>query len=181
MELTKDKLRAEMSKSRDLLATKKRDELNQKIFESLLSRPKFIESKIVAFYLTKGSEVETRQMILKSKEMGKEVLVPSTNNEIQFHKFSSFDELETGKYGILEPKNKKEASDFPEVIIVPGLVFGLCMHRIGYGKGYYDRYLATSAAYRIGVCYDFQVIEKLPSHADDQRMDEIITDKRVII
>jgi 5-formyltetrahydrofolate cyclo-ligase len=58
--------------------------------------------------------------------------------------------------------------------------FGLCMHRLGYGKGYYDRYLAQSPAYRIGICFDFQIVERLPVHDDDERMDEIVTEKRVI-
>ncbi|MEW6722772.1 MAG: 5-formyltetrahydrofolate cyclo-ligase, partial [Candidatus Micrarchaeota archaeon] len=61
-----------------------------------------------------------------------------------------------------------------------GVAFGLCMHRLGYGKGYYDRFLSRSFAYRIGVCFDFQVEERLPRHDDDERMDEIITEKRII-
>ena len=54
------------------------------------------------------------------------------------------------------------------------------MHRLGYGKGYYDDFLSSSHAHRIGICFDFQVVDKLPSHGNDQRMDEIITEKRVI-
>jgi 5-formyltetrahydrofolate cyclo-ligase len=65
-------------------------------------------------------------------------------------------------------------------VVVPGVSFGLCMHRLGYGKGYYDRFLSSSPAYRIGVCFDFQVVDRLPSHEDDERMDEIVTDKRII-
>ena len=86
----------------------------------------------------------------------------------------SFDSLKSGKYGILEPADRIPPSKEPDVIVVPGVSFGLCMHRLGYGKGYYDRFLSGSPAYRIGVCFDFQVVEKLPSHEDDERMDERI-------
>ncbi|MFZ5501514.1 MAG: 5-formyltetrahydrofolate cyclo-ligase, partial [Candidatus Micrarchaeota archaeon] len=107
---------------------------------------------------------------------------------------SSFEDLKEGKFGILEPKTRNahakskppkpktqntEPSE-PDIILVPGVAFGLCMHRLGYGKGYYDKHLAKSRAYRIGICFDFQVMESLPKHEDDQRMDEILTDKRAI-
>ncbi len=97
-----------------------------------------------------------------------------------FHTFESMDGLVKGKFGIHEPKARSPEPAVPDLIIVPGVAFGLCMHRLGYGKGYYDGYLAHSFAYRIGVCFDFQIVEKLPRHENDQRMDEIITEKRVI-
>lgn len=167
-------------RKRDALSEEKHTSMGKAIMETLFSRPRVKEAKTIAFYLHKGSEARTSEMIEKALSMGKEVLVPVTDHKITFYHFSSFEDLQKGKYGILEPKSREAPSKPPDVVIIPGIAFGLCMHRIGYGKGYYDKYLGKSFAYRIGICYDFQVMEKLPTHANDQRMDEVITEKRII-
>jgi 5-formyltetrahydrofolate cyclo-ligase len=176
-------LRKEMLQKRDSLQATVAESMSQIIAERLGAHPRFLDAKSVAFYLHKGSEVRTRAMIEMALRMGKKVLAPVTDDQhISFSRFHSFDELAPGKFGILEPKDKapEPKSNEPDLIIVPGVSFGLCMHRLGYGRGYYDRYLAKSSAYRIGLCYDFQVMDRLPHHEDDERMDEIITEKRII-
>jgi 5-formyltetrahydrofolate cyclo-ligase len=173
-------LRKKIREQRDSLAASELSERSRTIMQSLFSRPRFKEAKTVAFYIPKGTEVDTREMILQALDQGKEVLVPVTNHKITFYRFTSFADLKQGKYGILEPKTLEKPSKPPGLVIIPGLCFGLCMHRLGYGKGYYDSYLGKSFSYRIGLCFDFQVVEKLPTHENDQRMDEIITEKRII-
>lgn len=176
----KAELRKKILSKRDSLTEEQQLSMSEAIKQKLFSRPRFQEAKVIAFYHNKGSEINTMDMISEAMALGKEVVVPATNHQITFHKFTSFEDLQQGKYGILEPKNKIPPSKPPDLIILPGICFGLCMHRIGYGKGYYDEYLGKSFAYRIGVCHDFQVLEKLPVHDGDQRMDEIITEKRII-
>ncbi|NYZ74024.1 5-formyltetrahydrofolate cyclo-ligase [Candidatus Micrarchaeota archaeon] len=176
----KEALRRQMLKKRDSLSKEEAAIMSDGIAEALLKTPRFIEAKRIAFYITKGSEADTRMMIFRAMQAGKEVLIPATDHKITFYKFSSFSDLKPGKYGILEPQTRDAPEAEPDAIIVPGVCFGLCMHRLGYGKGYYDKYLANSPAYRIGICYDFQVVERLPTHENDERMDEIVTDKRVI-
>ena len=178
--MVKDTLRKEMCKQRDALSKLAIETLSQKITDNLILRPSFLQAKTIAIYLPKGTEVDTYRIIGAAIRMKKEVLVPVTDHKITFYKFQSYEDLLKGKFGILEPKTKIAPQYEPDLVIVPGLSFGLCMHRLGYGKGYYDKYLATSRAHRIGICYDFQIVEKLPSHENDQRMDEIITEKRVI-
>lgn len=180
MKHLKDPIRKEMLSKRDSLDKDQINILSEAIKNSLFSRPRFNEARTVAFYIPKGKEVDTIPMIEQALGLKKEVLVPVTDHKITFYKYLSKDDLVPGKYGILEPKTRT-TSDDPDVIIVPGVSFGLCMHRLGYGKGYYDQFLSTSHAYRIGIGYDFQVVEKLPSHENDERMDEIITDKRIIL
>lgn len=176
----KEALRREILKKRDSLPKEEAAAMSDAVAEALFKTSRFIEAKRIAFYITKGSEVDTRMMIFRAMQAGKEVLVPVTDHKITFYKFSSFTDLKPGKYQILEPQTREAPSEEPDIIIVPGVVFGLCMHRLGYGKGYYDKYLSSSPAYRIGICYDIQVVDKLPIHENDERMDEIITDKRVI-
>ena len=178
----KEILRKEMLSKRNSLTKTNIQSASESILSRLFARPKFKEAKYIAFYLPRGNEVDTKKMIEESLKQGKTILVPSTDEKkITFHKFSSFDDLEAGKFNILEPKSKINPLSEPELIVIPGVAFGLCMHRLGYGKGYYDNYLASSFAYRIGIGYDFQIVEKLPSHENDQRMDEIITEKRIIM
>jgi 5-formyltetrahydrofolate cyclo-ligase len=176
----KDALRREMLKKRESLTKTEVISASGDIEEKLFSRPRIREAKTIGFYLRKGNEVDTNEMIVMALRKGKEVVVPVTNEKIEFFHFSSFDDLQEGKYGILEPKHRIKPCNEPDLVIVPGISFGLCMHRLGYGKGYYDEYLSKSFAYRIGICYDLQVVEKLPSHKNDERMDEIITEKRII-
>ncbi len=149
--------------------------LSRKIMENLFSTKQFLESRNVAFYIHKGNEVHTDEMIRNS---GKQVFVPVTGKEMKLSEHS--DELAPGKYGIHEPKNPKIIDFDPDIIIVPGIAFGKCMHRIGYGKGYYDDFLKTSGSFKIGICYDFQILEKLPSHHTDVPLDMIVSEKRII-
>jgi 5-formyltetrahydrofolate cyclo-ligase len=176
--MVKHSLRKDMLAKRDSISGEERLTASRMIMQELFSRPKFQEAKVIGFYLAKGSEVDTSEMIKETLKMGKEVAVPVTNHMIEFCRFTSFDDLAKGKFGILEPKHRTPAT--PDLIIVPGVVFGRCMHRIGYGKGYYDSHLAGSSAYRIGICYDFQVMGELPKHEKDIPMDEILTEKRII-
>jgi 5-formyltetrahydrofolate cyclo-ligase len=176
----KEALRKKLLSERDALPKPSVESMSAAIMERLFVRPRFAEARTVAFYVPKGNEVDTTRMIKHALAAGKEVLVPRTLQEIRFCRFTSFEELEPDRFGIPAPKICNESLREPDVVIVPGVSFGLCMHRLGYGKGYYDRYLAGSPAYRIGICFDFQVVEKLPVHEDDERMDEIITEKRLI-
>ena len=173
-------LRKDMLAKRDALPQAELRTMSGLIENSLFSLQRFREAKTVAFYIPKGNEVDTRPMISRALAQGKVVLIPFTDHKITMCRFSSFDSMVPGKYGIMEPRDKAPADKEPDLVVVPGVSFGLCMHRLGYGKGYYDRYLSSSPAYRIGVCFDFQVVERLPSHEDDERMDEIVTERRII-
>lgn len=177
----KAELRKKMLKKRDSLTKEEIEIASGSVAEKLLSHPRFIEAKRIGFYLPKGNEVDTKGMIERALAMEKIVCVPITgDHEMKFCRLSSLKDVQKGKFGISEPKTQNPESVEPQLIVVPGIAFGLCMHRLGYGKGYYDSYLAKSFAYRIGICYDFQVVEKLPTHENDQRMDEIISEKRII-
>lgn len=173
-------IRQKLLKKRDALSESEVQEMSDQMMERLLAHERFKEAKIIGFYLPKGNEVDTKKMIEAAWKLKKTVCAPVTDHRITFYPFKSFDGLKKGRFGILEPETGNSKPAEPELILVPGVSFGLCMHRLGYGKGYYDAYLAKSFAYRIGICYDFQVLESLPKHENDQRMDEIITEKRTI-
>jgi len=176
----KNTLRNNILKIRDSLSPEDISRKSKAIEERLFEDEFFKDAGTVAVYIPKGNEVNTKSIIERALKEGKEVLVPVTNDEISMCKFVSFDDLIQGKFNVPEPKEKVPKDHAAQVVLVPGVVFGKCMHRIGYGKGYYDKYFKNSKAYRIGICYDFQVMEKLPKHEHDIPMNRIITDKRLI-
>jgi 5-formyltetrahydrofolate cyclo-ligase len=176
----KQAMREKMHKRRDALAKDDAARMSRAIADKVIAHPRFRDAKTVGVYIRKGNEVDTLDIVEAALRAKKAVAAPVTDHKITFYPFASPSELVAGKFGIPEPRTQNSKPTEPELIIVPGVAFGLCMHRLGYGKGYYDAYLAKSFAYRIGVCYDFQVVEKLPSHGDDQRMDEIVTERRII-
>jgi 5-formyltetrahydrofolate cyclo-ligase len=123
-------LRKKLLSERDALGQKDLESLSTAIMERLFMRPRFAEARIVAFYVPKGKEVGTARMIKAALAAGKEVLVPVTREDIHFCRFTSFEELAPGKYDIPEPKACFPPSREPDVVIVPGISFGLCMHRL---------------------------------------------------
>lgn len=180
---SKQKLRKELLEKRNALSEKEREEKSDEITKLVLEIPQLKEAKTVAAYLTKGSEVRTRKLIERLLTKDIEVLVPVTKDDerIEFYRFTSFEDLVSGRFGILEPKTMVEPSKEPDVVIVPGVAFDLDLHRLGYGKGYYDRLFGKLKTFKIGICYEMQVIDEIPKHEHDQRLDLTVTEKRVIL
>jgi 5-formyltetrahydrofolate cyclo-ligase len=103
-------------------------------------------------------------------------------NKIHLHQITDLNELQIGKFNIKEPctHHKVIPQKDVDLIITPGIAFDKKGHRIGYGKGYFDRLFKTSNAYKIALAYDFQIIENVPAEKHDKKVDMIITEKRTI-
>lgn len=184
----KQKLKDEIFRKRKSLSKREAEEKSRIIMEKLFSLNEFKGSKNIMFYVSFNNEAGTIEIIkelLIKKE--KNVLVPyvDTDKMIQISKIGSFDDLEPKTFGILEPKKNKIKNfdiDKLDLVIVPGIVFDKNGHRIGYGYGYYDKFLGklNKNAVKIGLCYDFQLIDKIPEEKHDVPMDILITEKIVI-
>ena len=183
MAITKTDLRESMRRQRDTLSSGQRVDDGQAIAEKLFALPEFIKARTVAFFLSIASEVNTRWMVEQAIVNGKKVLVPITRNEIELADFPGWDNLQLAQFGVPEPIHPKRSSVVPEIIIVPGLAFDQRGHRLGYGKGYYDRLLKgldRGKTMRIGIAFDFQLMDRIPTTRDDEKMDRIVTEKRVV-
>lgn len=149
-----------------------------KIFDKLEQNPVFKNSYCVLFYWAMQDEVQTQDFILKYAEK-KQIILPSVKEDILILKqFNGIDSLKTGeKYGIQEPDGEA-FTDYNKIdlVIVPGIAFDKAKNRMGRGKAYYDALLPKLNAYKIAVCFDFQLIENVPVDEHDIKMDEIITD-----
>ncbi len=155
---------------------------NNKIKRKLCSLRGFNEAKIINCYLSKSNEVSTYRIIKDLLKNKKIVSVPYINQKkIKASRIYDISNLKKGPYGIYQPEIILPLKEkLIDVIIVPGIAFDKKMNRIGYGKGYYDKYLKKLKALKIGLCYDFQLFEKIPATKHDIKMDIIITEKRMI-
>ena len=151
-----------------------------------------IEAGNIMCFVSFGSEVDTHGLIKEWILQGKSVSVPCIEKfpagEGVMHavKIKDFSDLKKkGSYGIQEPELEINSIVTPEeldVIIVPGSVFDIQRNRMGYGGGFYDRYLMQTSGNckKIGVCYDFQLLEQIPHKAYDIPVDLIVTEKRTV-
>ena len=188
----KHKLKDGIFKKRKSLSKREIDEKSAAMREKLFSLNEFKDAKNIMFYVSFNNEVDTIETIkelLKNKgENKKNIIVPyvEKNNPIlQLSKLNGFDDLEPKTFGILEPKDgkiKKFDVKKVDLVLVPGIVFDENGHRIGYGYGYYDRFLRklNKNKTKIGLCYDFQLVDKIPEEKHDVPMDIIITEKRIV-
>ena len=141
----------------------------------------------VLFYLSKNNEVQTDEMISAAYRSGKKVYVPVTGpDELKVSELPGLDiEFDLGPYGIREPAPKFLKFVSPEaldLVILPGVAFDARGGRIGYGKGYFDRLLGRLAAntVRVGVAYEFQVLETVPQAATDVAVQKIVTENSIL-
>jgi len=142
------------------------------------------KAKNVMIYLPINSEVNTIPIINMCLDEGKRVFLPSIqNNEIVPCEFIGFDKLEKASFGVHEPicKDAFESLEI-DLICVPGLAFNFGKYRLGYGGGYYDKFLPKlrENCFKVGLAYDFQITNLLPIEAHDFPMDIVITEDQFI-
>ncbi len=156
------------------------------IYRRLFSEPIWKDAKSIGITLSINREVETREVIKEAWKLKKIVAVPKTDPEshkLTFYRLESFEQLEKGHFGIMEPKSDAlEIVDHDEIdlMFVPGLVFDRDGYRIGYGGGYYDRYLAQYKNRTLSLAFSCQVVEKIPRFNYDKPVDCIITENETI-
>jgi 5-formyltetrahydrofolate cyclo-ligase len=151
----------------------------------LLQLSVFLDATSVVLYAAIHGEVGTDLLCAQATAQGKAVLYPAmVGHALEFRQVVSLEEMVPGKYGILEPTPSSSVWEpaHVDLIVVPGVAFDLQGHRIGYGKGFYDRTLHTleGCGRLYGLCYDFQLIEEIAAIPHDVRMDGVVTEHRVI-
>ena len=179
----KNSLRESMLEKRNSLGKAEIAERSKKIKENLFSLDEFKKSKVVMFYVSFNNEASTHDMIKESLKT-KTIIVPKlANNEIEPSIMMDFDQLiPSGKFGILEPIEAMKINiKNIQIITVPGIAFDKDGHRLGFGFGYYDKFLAkVPKALKIGLAFDFQIANQIPKEAHDAPVDLIVTDKEII-
>jgi len=183
--MDKNDLRKELRLKRDMLSKDLIVKLSSLLYNRIINDERFIKAKTIMTYVSMGSEADTHNLINYSLKMGKKVSVPVVvrgTKTLEISYINSMDDLLLGSYEILEPKqfarcNKEDI----DLIIVPAIAFDLNGHRIGYGAGFYDRLLAENTnAVKMGIGYDFSIVENTFPQKYDVSMDCILTDERTI-
>jgi len=195
MEEKKRKIRQEFLKKRNNLSRDEIKSKSEKIEKELFSLPEFQRAKTVMFYVSFRSEVETEKMTRNALKLKKKIVIPVVHGEkIVVSEIKNLKkELTKGSFGIKEPKkefrrrvNQKEI----DLVVVPGVVFGKRGGRLGYGRGYYDRFLRSKSIRSrmsrsrqcalIGLAFDLQIARKIPLVKRDMKVDKIVTESGIV-
>ncbi len=182
----KKKMRAEARESRRSMDVAIKSSYDKKICNKLLNLWAVRETATVLCYVSTEIEVDTKEFINALLASGKKVAVPRCEggpSEMNFYYINSLDELSSGSFGVLEPQPNKEnmlIQTENTICIVPAFMFDKSGYRLGYGKGYYDRYLSRYKGSTIGICYSQNVKEELFHGKYDRTVDMIVTEKQII-
>lgn len=190
----KEPIRRRILALRDKMPREERDRKSAKIVENTLQTRWYCEAETLLAYVNFRSEVDTGELIRTALLDGKKVYCPKVEGKrMNFYRILSMDDLEEGYGGIKEPSGKEEnlfsgsrAAHASCLMIMPGSAFDKECNRMGYGKGYYDKYLdfllKENLALKlrtIGLCFECQMQERIPAEAYDRKADMVITEKGI--
>tara|TARA_B100000131_G_C17970093_1_gene554079 strand:+ start:255 stop:800 length:546 start_codon:yes stop_codon:yes gene_type:complete len=143
-----------------------------------------IKSRNIGGYYPCNYEIDDLEILnsLRKKKFKVSLPIIKNNNQMDFFEWSLKNPFKVNKYGITEPMLSKKS--FPEIIFIPLVAFDRQLNRLGYGGGFYDRYIAkinkTKKVIKIGLAFSFQELKKISINKFDKKLDYIITDKEVI-
>ena len=182
----KKQKRRELLEIRNSIPEQERAKKSRFIFMQLKELPEWKNAEVVFTYVSFGSEVDTILLIEECFKAGKKVAVPKvlSKTEMEFYYITSIEGVKAGVWGILEPEaveeNRADVSKLPSqtklLMIMPGLGFDREGHRLGYGGGYYDRYLekyGVERFWKIGLAFEEQMQDKVVSEEYDVRVDGV--------
>lgn len=182
---TKQSLREQYKKIRAALSKEARAANDSTIARHIIELSLYKDAKTLMAYCAIGSEASIQAVITHALACGKTVLLPVTDPVTQTMyaaQLTAAGHLARGGYGIYEPKDARPYCGPIDLVLVPGLVFGKSGQRIGYGKGYYDKFFGSyNGAIKAGVAYTCQISEESFGEAHDVRMDYIITEQGAIV
>ncbi|SHE36436.1 5-formyltetrahydrofolate cyclo-ligase [Fodinibius roseus] len=187
-EESKEELRVLLRSKRARISGSDYAAYSKKIVATLQQQQEFQSAKTIHCYVSinERREVNTRWLIKAMIKRGKQVVVPLTHfkdKTLTHFELASFDDLVPRKWGGLEPKPTDSLRRHPselELVIVPMVGGDEQGHRIGYGAGFYDRFLKKTVCPAIGLCFEQNIIPILPTDDHDVSLDKIITEERVI-
>ena len=181
----KNEARKKYRSIREKMVPEKKKIMDDEILRKLILLGKYQKSKTVLIYVSKKIEVSTYEIMRDAWNRRKRVAVPKCNTQnksMDFYYINSMNDLEEGTFGVYEPigikcdivKNLSEG-----ICIVPGFSFDTSGYRLGYGQGYYDRFLARFKGFTVGICYSNCINFRLPRGKFDKPIDILVTDKYI--
>lgn len=183
--MDKKALRREFLRIRKEAAISFSGEQNSLILHHLLQIPQFSHAKTIMLYVSKPDEIDTLPLFLHLLNEGKKAVLPRTSMEeraITPYFVKARGELEPSSFGVMEPCLECKICPTSQIgaIIIPGVAFDIKCNRLGYGLGFYDRFLKGAKCIKIGLCMDVQITPSLPIEGHDVPMDYVVSEKRII-
>lgn len=180
--MTKNELRAAQKLLRSAIPPDEKKELDRAIVEHLLSSDLFRDASVLLLFVPLEGEVGILPLAREARKLGKPIAFPRCDREttsMRFYYLSADERLTPGAYGIPEPPDGAALCEPDEsaLCVLPGLSFDAYGNRLGYGKGYYDRYLASYPGRTVGAVYDALTVEEVPTDAYDIPAQWIVTEK----
>lgn len=208
--MTKDEIRRQHRLFRDSLTLKEQADYSEALQKKLFQTPAYLNSKYIFTYVSFRSEVDTRNIIRQAIADHKKVYVPRVEAKtMEFYKIIALEELVISSFGILEPVGEEEnrykgqlnqeeevkdrnnlldhegrnALSYNKLMLLPGLAFDRNGNRVGYGAGYYDKYLTAygeTQFYKLALSYDNQLVANIPANRYDIKADAILTPTQLL-
>lgn len=186
--MSKQEMRAVMRARRKALPAAEKKKLDLELEERLFSSPLFREAEKIFLFLSLPEEPDTTPILHYALELKKKCALPRIKNNragvMEFYYCEKLADLRPGPFGLQEPDTACElAMEAPDIILLPGLAFDRQGGRLGYGKGFYDRYLGRmdlKKSILTGYAYSFQIVEKVPVEKTDFPVNCIVTDREMI-
>ncbi len=179
----KNLIRKQMKQLRADMTRTERFEKSMQIFEKLITVPEFKRADRIYTYVSMDNEIDTIMLIDYSLSIEKRVFVPRVSGkDMEFYEISDISELSPGYMGIYEPDINGKEPDYSRTgfMCMPGLAFDRSYNRIGYGGGFYDRYLSVeNKLYKAALAYEAQLLESIPAQDVDVRPDMIVTEESI--
>lgn len=185
--MDKRKIRLEMKAKLDTLTKPFYEDFSYRIANQLYKDDDWQAASVVGITISRSPEVDTYQIIRKAWEQNKTVAVPKCDpksHKMTFRTLKSFQQLESVYFGLYEPIEQKTTallSDAIDLLIVPGLAYSKDGFRIGFGGGYYDRFLSHYEGKTISLAFSLQVFGQLPIEKHDLPVSKLITENEVIV
>ncbi|MBR1630521.1 MAG: 5-formyltetrahydrofolate cyclo-ligase [Paludibacteraceae bacterium] len=175
----KDNLRQQVSRQRKSLSHEQVLELSEQVMQKLETLPEFERAQSVMVYYPLRNEVSTLGLIERWYDK-KRILLPVINgSKLDIRPYEGQENMMVGSYGIMEPTTDLYTGPI-DLIVIPGVAFDRSLNRLGRGKGYYDRFLHHTTRPIVGICYDFQLVEEVPSLSHDHRVTRIVTPTEIV-
>jgi 5-formyltetrahydrofolate cyclo-ligase len=183
---SKKELRNEIKKKLNSLSEQEWSAFNQKIQDQLVTSDSWNIAKVIGITISRGKEIETRGIIETAWQEGKKVAVPKcfpNEKRMVFYLLTDYNQLEEVYFGLKEPKVHETTSvesNQMDLLIVPGICYSENGYRIGYGGGYYDRFLQHFRGNTLSLLFECQLVENIPFERFDIPVMQMITEKRTI-
>lgn len=179
----KNEIRQDILKKRLLMDSRDAEIASGHIMQTLLELDCIKNASCIMAYSSHKNEPNMLPLIHALLDMGKNVALPyiATDDNLIAVAYTNDSVMKSNVFGIAEPiiMNESEQAE-PDVVLVPGVAFDPALNRIGYGAGYFDRFLKQTNALKIGICYDMQIVPKIEAEPYDIMMDLLVSDRRVI-